>query len=630
MLHRRITKSQTWALDAWGPEGGRMKRFTRSQIARAAIVSFILLVASCAVVYAAPEHQTGEPVPVSIPMAIIIGVLYYLSLSPWLANLGFTVLYRPLVAGTLVGLVMGDPGRGVAIGANINVLYLGWIGAGGSLPGDPGLAGFLGTALALGGGLGVEGALAVAAPLGLLGGLTFSLRMSLCSVIAHWADRFAERGDIKGVARANVIYSQPFLFLLYAVPVMVAAAAGSLVVGAGLNWILTHNLAWIMNGLFAASGMLAALGIGLNLQFLFRGHTWPYFFIGFLVTSMAGGQVNLLVLALIGACVAYLHVRFTEGERPREASPSVANVDPSPGLLTRRDVFGSFVRWLFFSHSAWNWERMQGLGFAHSMTPIIKKLYTTKEDISAALKRHLVFYNTQPDLGSVVNGVVIAMEERRAAGADISDDAINGVKTGLMGPMSGIGDTIQQGIVIPIALAIGMSIALGGQVTAEATTGSILGPIVFLVLMAIFVWGVGWSLYWLGYRQGRSAVTQILGSGTLNRIVVGAGVLGNFVMGVLAVGFVRLSTPVAFTIGGSTFAVQEFLDSFMPNLLPLLLVLLIWWLLTKKKVSATWIMAVIIAAGVVGALPIWPPYAEGAPTWLIQSLLRLDGVGLIG
>ena len=68
----------------------------------------------------------------------------------------------------------------------------------------------------------------------------------------------------------------------------------------------------------------------------------------------------------------------------------------------------------------------------------------------------------------------------------------------------------------------------------------------------------------------------------------------------------------------------------MPNLLPLLLVLLIWWLLTKKKVSATWIMAVIIAAGVVGALPIWPPYAEGAPTWLIQSLLRLDGVGLIG
>jgi PTS system mannose-specific IID component len=273
---------------------------------------------------------------------------------------------------------------------------------------------------------------------------------------------------------------------------------------------------------------------------------------------------------------------------------------------------------------------MQGLGFAHSMTPVIRKLYTSKEDVSAALKRHLVFYNTQPDLGSVVNGVVIAMEERRAAGADISDDAINGVKTGLMGPMSGIGDTVQQGIVIPIALAIGMSVALGGSVASEATRGSILGPIVFLVLMAAFVWGVGWSLYWLGYRQGRSAVTRILGSGTLDRIIVGAGVLGNFVMGALAVGFVKLSTPIAFTIGGSSFPVQELLDGLMPDLLPLLLVLLIWWLLAKRRVSATWVMIAVIIAGILGAIPIWPPYVEGTPGWRLFNLLRFDGVGLFG
>jgi PTS system mannose-specific IID component len=411
---------------------------------------------------------------------------------------------------------------------------------------------------------------------------------------------------------------------------MIAAAAGPPAVQAGLNWVLANNLGWIMSGLFAASGMLAALGIGLNLQFLFRGHTWPYFFIGFLITSMTAGEVNLLVLALLGACVAYLHVRFSGGAGAGQETATTADGDQSPGLLTRRDVFRSFLLWLFFSHSAWNWERMQGLGFAHSMTPIIRKLYKKKHEISSALKRHLVFYNTQPDMGSVINGVVIAMEERRAAGADISDDAINGVKSGLMGPMSGVGDTVQQGIVIPIALAIGMSIALGGQVTAEATTGSLLGPVVFLILMAAFVWGVGWSLYWLGYRQGRSAVTQILGSGTLNRIIVGAGVLGNFIMGALAVGFVRLSTPVAFTIGGSTFAIQEFLNSFMPNLLPLLLVLLIWWLLAKKQVSATWIMIAVIVVGLLGALPVWPPYAEGSPSWLIRGLLRFDGVGLIG
>ncbi|MBC8449316.1 MAG: PTS system mannose/fructose/sorbose family transporter subunit IID [Chloroflexi bacterium] len=577
-------------------------KVNRKQVSVAMVVSLMLMLVSFVVVRAAPLAQE-EPVRMNFLMAAIIGILYYLALSPWFANLGFTVLYRPLVAGMLVGLVMGRPGEGIAIGANINVLYLGWISAGGSLPGDPGLAGYLGTALVLGGGLDVTAALALAAPLGLLGGLTWSLRMSLCSIIPHWADRFAEEGNIMAVARSNYIYSQPFLFVLYAVPVALAAWLGSGAVAEALGWIAQHAI-WVMSGLFAASGMLAALGIALNLKFLLRGNVWPYFFIGFLITSMMGGGVNLLVLAIIGACVAFIHVLFTEGMAGAQPA-GAAEEREAPGLLTRNDVFRAWLRWLFFSHACYNWERMQGLGFAQSMTPIIEKLYKTKEDITAALKRHLVFFNTQPDIGGMIHGVVIAMEEERAAGADISDDAINSVKTGLMGPMAGIGDTIQQGIVIPIALAIGMGIATGGAV-GTATTGNILGPLFFFVIVAAFVWGIGWLVWWQGYQQGRSAVTNILRSGTLNRVIVGAGVLGNFIMGALAVSFVSLSTPVAFMIGGTSFELQAVLDSFMPNLLPLLLVLLIWWLLAKKNVSPTTIMIVVILVGVLGSYPLWP------------------------
>jgi len=317
-----------------------------------------------------------------------------------------------------------------------------------------------------------------------------------------------------------------------------------------------------------------------------------------------GGGVNLIAMAIIGVCVAFLHVLFTQGIASEQQAVA-AEERKAPGLLTRQDVFQGWLRWLFFSHSTYNWERMQGLGFVHSMTPIIKKLYTTQEDISAALKRHLVFFNTQPDIGGVIHGVVIAMEEERADGADIDDDAINSVKTGLMGPMAGIGDTIQQGIVIPIALAIGMSIAVGGEF-GVATTGNILGPIFFAVTIAAFVWGVGWLVWWQGYQQGRSAVTNILKSGTLNRVIVGAGVLGNFLMGALVVQFVSLSTPVAFMIGGTTFQVQAVLDSIMPSLLPLLLVLLLWWLLAKKNASPTTIMIVVMLVGVLGSYPIWP------------------------
>ncbi len=477
------------------------------------------------------------------------------------------------------------------------MLYLGWISAGGSLPGDPGLAGYLGTALALGGGLQTEAALALAAPLGLLGGLSWALRMSICSIFVHWADARAEKADIRGVALMNVVPSQIFLFFLYSVPVALAAYLGSAAVASALAWI-GKNLGWVMSGLYTASGMLAALGIALNLRFLFRGSLPAYFFIGFLVTTLAGGAgaVNLVALAIIGLCVALLHVVFTSGGE--EVGPLFPQVDEKVErykLLDKKDVFRSWLLWLFFSHACYNWERMQGSAFAMSMTPIIRKLYKSKEDIKAALKRHLVFFNTQPDIGGVVHGITIAMEEERALGADISDEAINSVKTGLMGPMAGIGDTIQQGIVIPISLAIGMSMAL---------QGNFLGPIVYLVLVAMFVWGVGWWIWQQGYLQGRNAVTNILKSGALNRAITVAGVLGNFVLGALTVKFVKVATKLKFTIGGSTFELQKMLDSLMPNLLPLLLVLLVWWLLEKKKISPTKILVGVIVIAVLGSYPI--------------------------
>lgn len=590
-------------------------KINKKQMTIAMIICIALMLASFAYSYASPAAADTKPVTMSLGMAFIVGVLYYLSMSPWLANLGFTVFYRPLIAGTLVGFIMGRPAEGIAIGANINILYLGWISAGGSLPGDPGLAGYLGTALALGSGLDIKGALALAAPLGLLGGLTWSLRMSLCSIIPHWADKYAEEGNIKAVARSNYIYSQPFLFVLYAIPVMAAAYFGSGAVANVLGWI-GKNAGWVMGGLFTASGMLAALGIALNLKFLLRGNVWPYFFVGFMIVSMMA-KVNLLMLAIIGTAVAYVHVLFTMGFGESAEKGAERTL---PGLLTRRDVFNAWWRWLLFSHSTYNWERMQGMGFAHSMTPIIAKLYKTKEDISAALKRHLIFFNTQPDMGGIIHGVVIAMEEERASGADITDDAINGVKTGLMGPMAGIGDTIQQGIVIPIALAIGMSVATGGQL-GTATKGNIFGPLLVLVLVAAFVWGVGWLIWWTGYKQGRTAVTNILKSGDLNRLIVGAGVLGNFIMGALAVQFVKLSSPVVFMIGGTSFKIQEILNSFMPNLLPLILVLVIWYLVAKKNISPTWVMVAIIVIGILAAIPIWPGLAADGKAFKLVGLL---------
>jgi PTS system mannose-specific IIC component len=112
----------------------------------------------------------GAPtITVSPLQAVLIGLGYYLSQGPWLFGMGFFTLYRPLVAGLVVGLILGDPGKGTLIGAAINLIYLGFISAGGSIPGDPALAGWVGTTLALAGNLEYGAALALAVPIGLLG-----------------------------------------------------------------------------------------------------------------------------------------------------------------------------------------------------------------------------------------------------------------------------------------------------------------------------------------------------------------------------------------------------------------------------------------------------------------------------
>ena len=95
-----------------------------------------------------------------------------------------------------------------------------------------------------------------------------------------------------------------------------------------------------------------------------------------------------------------------------------------------------------FLQGSWNYERMQNGGYCYAMVPALKKLYTKKEDQVAALKRHMEFFNTTPFMASPILGVNLALEEERAAGGQVDDAAINGVKVGMMGPLAGVGDPV--------------------------------------------------------------------------------------------------------------------------------------------------------------------------------------------
>lgn len=287
-------------------------------------------------------------------------------------------------------------------------------------------------------------------------------------------------------------------------------------------------------------------------------------------------------------------------------------VDTTEKKITRRDLFMSYLIWTFFSHSNYNYERLQGTAFAHAMTPVIRRLYGgNKEETAAALRRHLVFFNTEPNFGGMIHGVTIAMEEQKASGHKMTDNAITSVKTGLMGPLAGIGDTISQGILVPLFLALGIGIAgldaAGGSTDFATMTGNPLGPIVYFVLIVVSSLAIGFTAYTQGYYRGREMVTDLFRSGLMDRVITGASVLGNFVLGGLAASFVALWVAPTIHAGGQPLRLQQdFLDKIMPGLLPLSLVVLTWWLL-KRGWNPITLLVIYLAICVAGAYPFFGP-----------------------
>ena len=242
---------------------------------------------------------------VTVVKAILIALLSYLGISTWIAGVGYFTTYRPLIGGTLVGLVLGDVTKGMQIGAAINAMYLGFISTGGSLPSDLIFAGYIGTALAMIAGLDSQTAVSLVVPLGLLGSTIWFLRMSASSFFVHWADAAAERGDLRLVGAINIWAGQLVLLVLYAVPTFLAVYFGA----DAVQDLVARIPPDLVTGLAMVGGMLPAIGIGMLLNYMGRLHLAPYFLIGYLVATYL--QLPILAIALFGVAAAYLHVQYT-------------------------------------------------------------------------------------------------------------------------------------------------------------------------------------------------------------------------------------------------------------------------------------------------------------------------------
>ena len=241
----------------------------------------------------------------SLMQAILIALIYYLGNSTWLAGLGYWTLYRPLVAGMFVGMVLGDIKTGIILGSKIQLIYMGFISAGGSMPSDICMAGTVGTALGIImrpqlGDAALDAALSLAVALGMLGAILWVGKMTWNSFFTHLSEREMVKGNLRGVFFWNVLAPQGVQLVISVIPITIFLMVLNGSVLAGMNSLIGHVLA----PLSVVGSLLPTLGLALNLQAIGKKTTMPYFFLGFLLVQYL--KIDIISVSFAGLIIAYL------------------------------------------------------------------------------------------------------------------------------------------------------------------------------------------------------------------------------------------------------------------------------------------------------------------------------------
>ncbi|MBM6779049.1 PTS system mannose/fructose/sorbose family transporter subunit IID [Collinsella tanakaei] len=268
-------------------------------------------------------------------------------------------------------------------------------------------------------------------------------------------------------------------------------------------------------------------------------------------------------------------------------------------VATTKDVSLRKKIWQFFWRSwaiqdSWNYERQMNMGFLYGMVPTLDRCYPDESDPQQlerkkeAYRRHMAFYNCTPQTSAFVLGLSASMEESYAKDpASLDPDSINAVKTSLMGPLSGIGDSFFQGTIRVIAFGLGVQLA---------QQGSILGPILAMVISIIPSVLITWFAAKLGYQGGHQYLQKLQSGNMMDKVMYVCGIVGLMAVGGMIATLIGATTPATFSEG--TLVIQDILDSIMPQMIPLALTGIMYWLI-KRGVKTGWLLVIAIVGGIV-------------------------------
>ncbi|MDN6028588.1 MAG: PTS system mannose/fructose/sorbose family transporter subunit IID [Lactobacillus sp.] len=252
--------------------------------------------------------------------------------------------------------------------------------------------------------------------------------------------------------------------------------------------------------------------------------------------------------------------------------------------LTKHDLFRANWRWLWTSQLSWNYEKMMAPGYFYTVLPFLRRFYPQDDELVEMMQMHNQFFNTNAFTGPFIIGMDLAIENRKGYAAK---DTVAGIKTGLMGPLASVGDTI-FGVIIPTIFG-----SIGAYMGLK---GSPIGAILWLMVnLIIFV--LRFAILPLGFYQGQKLLESA--EGKLNLVTDSAILLGLTVVGALIPTVITAHVPFVFQAGKVTLHLQTVLNQIMPSLVPALLVALVYWLLGKKHVTATKVILFVLVLGIV-------------------------------
>lgn len=239
----------------------------------------------------------------------------------------------------------------------------------------------------------------------------------------------------------------------------------------------------------------------------------------------------------------------------------------------------------------WNYERQMNTAYMYAMSHCIDRLYPEESELDKkkeAYKRHLEFFNITPQCAALTLGISEAMEEEYAANPDTFDPAvINAVKVALMGPLSGIGDSLFQGTIRIIAMSIGISLA---------QQGSLLGPVLAALISIGTSAPITWYLGKLGYTKGQEFVRQMASSNLMEKVMFVCSIAGLFVIGGMSASLANLTTPISF---GEAFVLQDVLDSILPKMIPLAMTWFMYGVIRSGKIKPMWVIILCFVFGII-------------------------------